>query len=255
MPTPSHSTPSHNAAVVIRERIKERRLFEAQFLFGLLDEDDVSPQERLTLERELDGLLAIVRDLHLQANKYLAEGEPDLARKMHREMERIAIDVPGLSSDTAQNAPGVGNSGERVLSEERELPAAPKEEKKGKKRRKQTGGKAEALLTRGRGWLSSVQGRISRHSTGRILLVALVLACILAVVVFLNLMQRHYSDASLKSRAGEDIAISPLSILQGEADAIHTDPGIQAQQAQETAPASDTNISIGDLSVESGSSQ
>lgn len=254
MPTPSHSTPSHNAAVVIRERIKERRLFEAQFLFGLLDEDDVSPQERLTLERELDGLLAIVRDLQLQANKYLAEGAPALARKMHREMERIAIDVPGLGSDTEQNAPGVGHSGERVLSEERELPA-PTEEKRGKKRRRQTGGKAEALLTRGRGWLSSMQGRLSRYSAGRILLVALVLAFILAVVLFLNLMQRHYSDASLKSQAGEDIAISPLSVFQGEADAIHTDPAIQAQQAQETAPASDTNISIGDLSVESGSSR
>lgn len=88
--------PSHNAAVVIRERIKEKRLFEAQFLFGLLDEDDIPMQERLTLERELDGLLAVVRDLQLQANKYLAEGEPLLAQKMHREMERIAIDVPGL---------------------------------------------------------------------------------------------------------------------------------------------------------------
>ena len=92
--TPQGSPP--NAAVVIRERIKQKRLFEAQFLFGLLDEDDVSPQEKLVLERELNGLLAVVRDLQIQANKYLADGEYNLARKMHREMERIAVDVPGL---------------------------------------------------------------------------------------------------------------------------------------------------------------
>ena len=99
MPTPhlaSSQLPSHNAAVVIRERIKEKRLFEAQFLFGLLDEDDIPAEERQALERELDGLLAVVRDLQLQANKYIAEGEYVLARKMHREMERIAVDVPGL---------------------------------------------------------------------------------------------------------------------------------------------------------------
>lgn len=246
--------PSHNAAVVIRERIKERRLFEAQFLFGLLDEDDVSPQERLALERELEGLLAIVRDLQLQANKYLAEGEPALARKMHREMERIAIDVPGLSSDTGQNAPGTGNAGEGTRAEEQELPAR-KEEKRGGKRRRQTGAGAEALLTRGQGWLASLQGRLSRRSTTRILLAGLILAGILAVALFLNLMQRHYSDASLKSQAGEDIAIRPLAVLQGEADTIHTDPAIQAQPGQEGTPAAGTNISIGDLSVESGSSQ
>ena len=93
-PSPQDSSP--NAAVVIRERIKQKRLFEAQFLFGLLDEDDISPQEKLVLERELNGLLAVVRDLQLQANKYLAEGEYNLARKMHKEMERIAVDVPGL---------------------------------------------------------------------------------------------------------------------------------------------------------------
>ena len=68
-PLPSSHMPSHNAGVVIRERIKEKRLFEAQFLFGLLDEDDMAAQERLTLERELDGLLAVVRELQLQANK------------------------------------------------------------------------------------------------------------------------------------------------------------------------------------------
>lgn len=93
-PSPQDSSP--NAAVVIRERIKQKRLFEAQFLFGLLDEDDISPQEKLVLERELNGLLAVVRDLQIQANKYLAEGEYNLARKMHKEMERIAVDVPGL---------------------------------------------------------------------------------------------------------------------------------------------------------------
>ena len=54
-PSPSAAHGAANAAVVIRERIKEKRLFEAQFLFGLLDDDDMPRQDRLALERELEA--------------------------------------------------------------------------------------------------------------------------------------------------------------------------------------------------------
>ncbi len=248
--------PAHNAAVVIRERIKERRLFEAQFLFGLLDEDDVSPQERLTLERELEGLLAVVRDLQLQANKYLAEGEPALARKMHREMARIAIDVPGLSSDRISGDQPAAPPRDTALAEEREIPVRKKDSKKERRRTRAGRSTTTSLLTQGRLLLSSLQTRSARLSTGKLLLAACILVFLLAVILFLNLMQRQYSDASLRSQAGEDIAIKPLSVRQGEASDMDGEPGNPpAQQPREIAPAADTSISIGDLSVESGSGQ
>ncbi len=244
--------------MVIRERIKERRLFEAQFLFGLLDEDDVSPQERLDLERELEGLLAVVRDLQLQANKYLAEGEPALARKMHREMERIAIDVPGLSSDRISGEPPPESPRETTLAEEREIPVKQEEQKENRRRPRTRRNTTSSLASQGQLWLSSLRARFARLSTGQLLLAACILVFLVAVVLFLNLMQRQYSDASLRSQAGEDIAIKPLSVRQGEAsgmDGAPGDPPVQGRQPQGSAPPADTNISIGDLSVESGSKQ
>ncbi len=255
-PLPSAHMPSHNAAVVIRERIKKKRLFEAQFLFGLLDEDDMPALERQELERELDGLLAVVRDLQLQANKYLAEGEHVLARKMHREIERIAIDVPGLEQgkkfveaqelagkESAQTlrqenlAQGVEGSKEEDLQTRRALPG-------------------QAFAAQWRQWTSSIQTGFSGLSKGKLILAGSLLALVVISFLFLNMMRREYSDASLKAQAGDGVAIKPLSVRPGESSSVHNaDP---AGQTQAVAPATTTpnaSISIGSLSVEPGSVQ
>lgn len=250
---PSTHVSSHNAAVVIRERIKEKRLFEAQFLFNLLDEDDMPAQERLTLERELEGLLAVVRDLQLQANKYLAEGEHVLARKMHREMERIAIDVPGLDSgkrymDEHDTAPQ-----STVSSTNKEVPDPIGEEGdkySGVEGRNKRG---NALVQRLQYWQSAARDAYLSAGRGKVLLVVSLLVLLVVSVLFLNLMRREYSDASLKAQAEEDIAIKPLSVRQGESSAVHTDQPGQVQQMQGESPASGgAAISIGELSVEPG---
>ena len=258
MPTSAHPSshmPSHNAAVVIRERIKEKRLFEAQFLFGLLDEDDMPAQERLTLERELDGLLAVVRDLQLQANKYLAEGEHVLARKMHREMERIAIDVPGLefgkrhieeqdfaARQAAQLHP-VESAPERVTFGGRIERPEPQELRQ------------PGFAVQARQWLAAIQGRFASVPKGKLLLTGAILILLILSVLFLNLMRREYSDASLKAKAGEGVAIKPLSVRQGESSSVHTDEPSQRKLAPADAENPAVNIRIGTLSVESGSAQ
>ncbi|NLZ17840.1 MAG: hypothetical protein GX087_08935 [Desulfobulbaceae bacterium] len=253
---PSTHVSSHNAAVVIWERIKEKRLFEAQFLFNLLDEDDMPAQERLTLERELEGLLAVVRDLQLQANKYLAEGEHVLARKMHREMERIAIDVPGLDGGKRyvdeQDTAGLGTTS----STSKEVPEPIKEEGDGESGVEDRDGREGALAQHLQRWQSAARDACLSIGKGRLLLVASLLVLLMVSVLFLNLMRREYSDASLKAQAEEDVAIKPLSVRQGESSTVHTDQPSQAQQMQGGSPASGSAaISIGELSVEPGSVQ
>lgn len=258
MPTPPHPSshvPSLNAAVVIRERIKEKRLFEAQFLFGLLDEDDMPVQERLALERELDGLLAVVRDLQLQTNKYLAEGEHVLARKMHREMERIAIDVPGLEF------------GRRHLDEQdltsRESPLLHPVDGMVPSRTFENGGeepepkkpRQPGLVAQARHRITGLQRRYTSVSKGKLLLTGAVLILLILSLLFLNLMRREYSDASLKAKSEEGVAIKPLSVRQGESSAVHADESAQTKPAPAETGDAAADISISPLSVEPGSAQ
>lgn len=240
MPTPhlaSSQLPSHNAAVVIRERIKEKRLFEAQFLFGLLDEDDIPAEERQALERELDGLLAVVRDLQLQANKYIAEGEYVLARKMHREMERIAVDVPGLEYGKRQ-VEAQDQAARKAVADPTPVPEATRPVDAVESVREQPEGDfapARTPLFAGlqEKWTAVPKGRAAALGT---LIVLLVLG-----LLFLNMMRRTYSDRSLQAQDGNNIAIKPLSVRTGEQPA--TDRPEQ------------NSINIGTLSVEDGSRQ
>ncbi|NQS71760.1 MAG: hypothetical protein HQQ73_06345 [Desulfobulbaceae bacterium] len=249
--TPSHLT-THNAAVVIRERIKEKRLFEAQFLFGLLDEDDLPPQERQTLEQELEGLLTVVRDLQLQANKYLAEEEYVLARKMHREMERIAIDVPGLENGKRYVEEQSQVAGERVLAAKQDLPVQKDEDGVTEAlSASDSSQEGRALALRLQSWQSTAKKGSGRISIGKLLIAVVVLVLFAVVILFFSLMQREYSNASLKARATGDITIKPLSVRQGESPPASSD---QLQQPAESSAASPSvTITIGTLSVESGS--
>lgn len=83
---------------LIRSRIKEKRLFEARFLYRQLD-DAIGEREKTALEHELAGLLQQVDTLQQQARNLLAEGQREQAARLYREMEAIAVDVPGLAED------------------------------------------------------------------------------------------------------------------------------------------------------------
>lgn len=267
MPTsPPSELPSHNAAIVIRERIKEKRLFEAQFLFGLLDEDDVPAQERLVLERELDGLLAVVHDLQVQANKYIAEGEYVLARKMHREMERIAIDVPGLEYGKRQLEAQDQKAANPSES------AAPQEDSAAEASSAQDPPRKAALSDRVGDWLDSLrvnkenalagdteagesgapdykerevdedevlEGEEERPSKGRRLLALAALLLFLVLgLLFLNTMRDNSAQkAKNQQQNKENIEIKPLSVQSGEG-------------SEESGT---SRIRIGDLTIEENS--
>jgi len=87
-----------NPVPLIRFRIKEKRLFEARFLYRQLG-DAIGKKEKAALERELAGLIQQVDTLQQQARKFLAEGRREQAARLYREMEAIAVDVPGLTED------------------------------------------------------------------------------------------------------------------------------------------------------------
>lgn len=270
MPTPhlaSSQLPSHNAAVVIRERIKEKRLFEAQFLFGLLDEDDIPVEERQALERELDGLLAVVRDLQLQANKYIAEGEYVLARKMHREMERIAVDVPGLEYGKRQ-VEAQDQAARKAVADPVPEATRPKNEPGPEELHSSRRSARQPLNGRIARWraarpvdaeksvreqpegdlvparpplFAGLQEKWTAVPKGRAAALGTLIVLLVLGLLFLNMMRRTYSDRSLQAQDGNNIAIKPLSVRTGEQPA--TDRPEQ------------NSINIGTLSVEDGSRQ
>jgi hypothetical protein len=87
-----------NPVTLIRSRIKEKRLFEARFLYRQLG-DAIGEREKVALEHELAGLIQQVDNLQQQARILLAEGQREKAARLYREMEAIAVDVPGLMED------------------------------------------------------------------------------------------------------------------------------------------------------------
>ncbi len=100
MPTskPASVLSVENPVALIRSRIKEKRIFEARFLCRQLG-DTIGEREKIALEGELAGFLSRVDTLQQQARTLLAEGQKDRAFALYREMEAIAIDIPGLAEE------------------------------------------------------------------------------------------------------------------------------------------------------------
>lgn len=90
--------PVDDPVALIRSRIKEKRIFEARFLCRQLV-DEMGPEEKTALERELNGMLTQVGHLRQQARSFLDEGRHDRAVALYNEMETIAIDVPGVAEE------------------------------------------------------------------------------------------------------------------------------------------------------------
>ncbi len=87
-----------NPSALIRARIREKRIFEARFLCRQLG-SELGAMEKNALEGELARVMAQVDKLRKQAIAYAAAGKLQLAAKVYREIERIAIDVPDLAAE------------------------------------------------------------------------------------------------------------------------------------------------------------
>lgn len=98
MPARTPELPVENPSALIRSRIRERRIFEARFLCRQLS-TEIEAREKHALERELTDLLAQVNTLRQLASQHIAEGRNDLAGTLYRDIEQIAIDVPGLDEE------------------------------------------------------------------------------------------------------------------------------------------------------------
>lgn len=98
MPARPPELPVENPSALIRSRIRERRIFEARFLCRQLGAA-IEAQEKHQLERELTDVLAQVNTLRQLAGQHIAEGRNDLAAQLYRDIEQLAIDVPGLAEE------------------------------------------------------------------------------------------------------------------------------------------------------------
>ena len=96
--TPDPLLDVDNPSALIRARIRERRIFEARFLCRQLA-DELGEMERNALEAELARLLGQVERLRQQARAHAEEGRHQQAARAFRDIERIAIDVPGLAAE------------------------------------------------------------------------------------------------------------------------------------------------------------
>lgn len=87
-----------NPSALIRSRIREKRIFEARFLCRQLGAELGGP-EKDALTRELARLQAEVEKLQQRARACVALGEYQQANALYRDIELIAIDVPGLAEE------------------------------------------------------------------------------------------------------------------------------------------------------------
>ena len=95
---PDPRLPVDHPFALIRSRMQEKRIFEARFLYRQLGAE-IEDRDKKAIERELTGLLAHVGQKQQQARLHTAEGRNDLAEQLYREIEQIAIDVPGVSEE------------------------------------------------------------------------------------------------------------------------------------------------------------
>ncbi len=89
---------SDDTLEIIRSRINEKRLFEAQFLWRKLGRE-LTAEDRASLEANLAHGLKQVEQLRKEAQGLVARGAYEPARDLYCRVEAIAIDVPGVSEE------------------------------------------------------------------------------------------------------------------------------------------------------------
>ncbi len=84
--------------ILVRERLEEKRIFEAGFLLGRLG-DDITPLQRKQLQQEVAVLTKKAEGLYQQALMCSAKGERETVKKLYQQIEQISIDFHGLAED------------------------------------------------------------------------------------------------------------------------------------------------------------
>lgn len=96
--TNSHP-PTEDPVALIKARIKEKRIFEARFLFRQFG-DQISVDQKMKLADELAAKLSQAEQLLQRARAHAAGGERSQAEQVYREIEAIVIDMPGVAEES-----------------------------------------------------------------------------------------------------------------------------------------------------------
>lgn len=113
--------PVENPSVLIRSRIQEKRIFEARFLYRQF-RAEIGEREKNALASELTGLVAQIEHLQRQARQHAAAGQYECAERLYQDIERLAIDVPGVSEEKRRL------QGARTIFAKAPVPIAPERE-------------------------------------------------------------------------------------------------------------------------------
>lgn len=95
--TNSHP-PMEDPVALIRERIKEKRIFEARFLFRQFG-DEIATDRKMKLADELAATLSRAEQMLQRARSHAAGGERSQAEQVYREIEAIVVDMPGVAEE------------------------------------------------------------------------------------------------------------------------------------------------------------
>ena len=95
--TNSHP-PMEDPVTLIRERIKEKRIFEARFLFRQFG-DEIATDRKMKLADELAATLSRAEQMLQRARSHAAGGERSQAEQVYREIEAIVVDMPGVAEE------------------------------------------------------------------------------------------------------------------------------------------------------------
>ena len=219
-----------NPSALIRARIRERRIFEARFLCRQLA-DELGEMERNALEAELARLIGQVERLRQQARSHAEEGRSQQAARTFRDIERIAIDVPGLAAErqTLEGARAVlaritETAVQRELEQTRQETTPPPPDSEA----------PHPLLARNR--------RRSVRRLPRLWLAAMLLGALLAVALFVLL------------RSGRQEVPAPPVAPAAPAQQIHIRPLVAAGPPEEQQPPTEAASPPGGDAVAPGGS-
>jgi hypothetical protein len=85
-------------AARIRARVAERRLLEARFLLRQFS-NEIDARERRALDQEIGNVLAEVERLRHLARAAMTAGRREEAARLYRDIEQLAVDVPGVAEE------------------------------------------------------------------------------------------------------------------------------------------------------------
>ena len=241
-----------NPTTLIRSRISEKRIFEARFLCRQLGAD-IDPKEETALQQELENLVARVEELRQQARADAEAGLRARAESVYRDIERIAIDAPGLHEERAKLAgaePLVARITGRTVPPKPEPATKPVEPRAKAEQREEGQGLAAAPSPVGCNWLPRP----------RLLVVGVGVFLLLILVVLFILFHGVQTPMPVKPEEGEQaILIRPLTTPSSSTAAVDNaesreetsgDSTVSGDTAVERPVARPGAVSVGSLQVE-----